>query len=195
MSQFNEFADCRARSQAGQELFVLRAMNWKRRGTYLEFGANDPIRHNNTWLLSQEFGWKGLSVELDTQYAPRWVARRPGDKIKFMDALEFEYTGGEEFIDYLSIDLDPPAASLALLNRALTWGVTFSTITFEHDAWRGDTFVREESRRLLMAAGYHLAVPDVRVRVEWPDMGPEPLPFEDWWIDPDMIDPATMRAR
>lgn len=189
MRPLNEWADCRNRSQAGQDVFVLTMHKWKKRGTFLEFGANDPVRHSNTALLSDEFGWIGMSVEIDGSYAPRWQERRPNDSFIVKDALEFDASLLDiNRFDYLSIDLDPPEASLLVLRHALSWGQRFSVITFEHDAWRGSDHVRNESRLLMARAGYRLAVPNVSTHVHWPYMGPEPQPFEDWYVDPEVID-------
>ncbi len=187
MRPLQEFSDCRNRSQAGQDLFVLTMLNWKREGSYVELGANDPVRHSNTALLAGEFGWKGVSYELDPQYAGAWKVRRFRDDFRIADATTIQIDAPTGRIDYLSVDLDPPEASLAALENALKFGVRFSVITFEHDVWRGDDRVRFFSRKLLEEHGYKLAVPDVRVRVEWPNMGPEPLPFEDWHVDPQVV--------
>ena len=35
-------------SQAYQDLFVLKMLNYKRDGSFLEIGSNHPIIHNNT---------------------------------------------------------------------------------------------------------------------------------------------------
>jgi hypothetical protein len=142
-------------------------LNWKREGTYVELGANDPVRHSNTALLAGEFGWKGVSYELDPQYAGAWKVRRFRDDFRIADATTIQIDAPTGRIDYLSVDLDPPEASLAALENALKFGVRFSVITFEHDVWRGDDRVRFFSRKLLDEHGYKLAVPDVRVRVEF----------------------------
>lgn len=193
MRPLSEFADCRNRSQAGQDIFVLSMHNWKMNGTYLEFGAADPVLHSNTALLSDEFGWKGISVEIDGSLRARWQSRRPNDAFVVGNAIELAVTYPAERIDYLSVDIDPPEASLAVLKGALDTGTRFSVITFEHDAWRGDSRVREEGRSLLKANGYLLAVPDVKVHVFWPYLGPEPAPFEDWWIDATFAEESGIR--
>ena len=38
-------------SQAAQDLFVLKVLNYRSNGIFLEIGSNDPIRINNTYLL------------------------------------------------------------------------------------------------------------------------------------------------
>lgn len=184
MPPLSEFSDCRNRSQAGQDVFALRALKWKREGFFLDIGANDPVLHNNTCLMADEFDWQGIAIELDPQYKAMWEKRRPKDTFVCGDALTIVRTLVlPDRVDYLSLDIDPPDATLAVLKSLLNSGARFSVITFEHDIWRGDDYVRFHSRQLLQGANYRLVAPDVRVRVEWPDLGPEPQPFEDWYVD------------
>lgn len=187
MRPLAEFADCRNRSQAGQDVFVLSALGWKREGTFLEIGASDPVLSSNTALLSDEFAWRGVAIELDASLAPKWAVRRPHDVFAAGDATKTDWSNLHEMtdrFDYLSLDIDPPEATLAVLEALPLETVRFSVITFEHDLWRGDPRPRDRSRRILFDHGYMLAVPDVRCHVFWPYKGPDPVPFEDWWIDP-----------
>lgn len=191
MRPLHEFRDCRNRAQAGQDIFVLSALKWKRGGSFVEIGAADPVLSSNTNLLVDEFGWKGIAVELDRSYAPRWSKRRPNDTFLGGDAREINWNcllAASDRYDYLSLDIDPPEATLAVLESLPLDRVRFSVITYEHDAWRGDFRPRERSREILLDHGYKLAVPDVSTHVFWPYMGPEPQPFEDWYIDPLVID-------
>lgn len=188
MRQPSEFQDCRNRSQAGQDTFVLSCLNWKREGTFLEIGASDPVLSSNTALLYDEFGWRGTAVELNAGYAPIWAARRPEDSFIAADAAKIDWAdvlGSVERIDYLSLDIDPPEATLAVLESLPLNRVRFSVITYEHDVWRGDDWPRHRSREILSAHGYKLAVPDVRTWVFYPYLGPEPVSFEDWWVSGD----------
>ncbi len=54
-----------AKSQAGQELFVIAMTQGRRNGTWLEIGCGDPIRSNNTYLLEKRFGWTGISIDME----------------------------------------------------------------------------------------------------------------------------------
>lgn len=56
-------------------------------------------------------------------------------------------------------------------------------ITFEHDHYH-DVSVRDHSRAFLMQQGYQLVVSDVAYnRVN---------SYEDWWVHPELTDPATI---
>jgi FkbM family methyltransferase len=50
-------------SQLNQDLFVLRKLNHKREGYFVEVGACHPIKLSNTYRLEHDFNWKGLLVE------------------------------------------------------------------------------------------------------------------------------------
>ena len=53
----------RSRSQLAQDLFVLSALDFKRGGYFVEFGATDGVALSNTYLLEAEFGWRGILAE------------------------------------------------------------------------------------------------------------------------------------
>lgn len=78
-----------AKSQAGQDLFVIAMTQGRRHGTWLELGCGDPIRSNNTYLLEKRLAWRGISIDLarqdqdmETPYEEYWrgfyqTIRRP----------------------------------------------------------------------------------------------------------------------
>jgi FkbM family methyltransferase len=53
----------RSKSQNRQDLFVLSELNFKRDGFFVEFGAAGGIEDSNTYLLEEEFGWRGILAE------------------------------------------------------------------------------------------------------------------------------------
>ena len=55
-------------SQAAQDLFVLKVLNNKKNGTFLEIGSRHPIIANNTYLLENQYNWKGVMVACDEQW-------------------------------------------------------------------------------------------------------------------------------
>jgi FkbM family methyltransferase len=58
----------RSYSQLFQDLFVLKTLDEKRGGYFVEFGATDGVFLSNTCLLEREYGWTGIVAEP----AARW---------------------------------------------------------------------------------------------------------------------------
>lgn len=179
-------------SQASQDLFVLAMTKYRQNGYFLEIGANDPIVHNNTYLLEHHFDWKGLMVEYDSSFETAYIKHRPNSKYVIGDARNVNYLellkDFPKNIDYLQIDLDVDNKStldtLELLNNTVLSDYKFATVTFEHDKYRGDYYnTRQRSREIFASRGYKLVFPDVSVF--W--QGKE-SPFEDWYIHPDLVD-------
>ena len=200
---------------AGQDKFVLNINKFKKDGYFLEFGSQEPISANNTYLLESEYGWKGLMFEWEEKYAPKYEKHRGEDTTYIIgDAVEHDYSElftkleVPEVIDYLQIDLEPgmltPLTLLQKLNEQVMDNHKFATITFEHDiycgeqnskhnvggewnGWRPYDYndfhrVRDESRKILEERGY------VRVFSDVNDNDNYNLPFEDWWVHPDLVD-------
>ena len=57
-----------SRSQLGQDLWVLKKLDWMCNGFFVEFGATDGVLLNNTWLLEKYFGWKGICAEPNPKF-------------------------------------------------------------------------------------------------------------------------------
>ena len=144
-------------------------------GEYLEVGASHPIDINNTFLLEQQ-GWTGLSIDIDDSCRNIWLEKRKNPLI-IADALTFEYPQKER-IDYLQIDVDPSETSFKALLEVMKSKTRFSIITYETDAYADNTYV-QPSRQLLQSEGYKLIRADVMCGFG---------PFEDWYIDPLVID-------
>jgi hypothetical protein len=190
----------RNHSQAWQDLFVLTALGGKRGGSYLEVGAHVPVDNNNTCLLHREFDWEGVSIELDPVHFPAWLRERPQSSLLLADALRLDYAGlleqgfanAARRLDYLQLDIDPSIHTLQVLERLPLDSWRFSVITFETDAYRNDLRARERSREILTAHGYALVAADVSVL--YPPVSPDPIAFEDWWLDPQSIDAERIRG-
>ena len=56
------------KGQIFQDRFVLSMLNYKNNGYFIEIGSNDPIRHNNTYILENNFNWKGIMIEYDKKW-------------------------------------------------------------------------------------------------------------------------------
>jgi len=201
-------------SQASQDLFYLKSLNYKRDGHFLEIGSNHPIFWNNTYLAETKYNWKGIMVEYDTGFAPLYTLHRPNSIHILNDAQKVDYrrllddNNFPVHMDYLQIDLDVENRStlnvLELLDRTVFDKYTFATVTFEHDIYRGDFFdTRETSRKIFADRGYILAFSDVSLYLGHDSMVQTMLheevsekpgardggkkSFEDWYIHPSLL--------
>jgi len=50
-------------SQCGQDLWVLRTLNYKKNGFFVDVGAAHYQKLNNTYYLEKEFEWDGICIE------------------------------------------------------------------------------------------------------------------------------------
>lgn len=67
----------RSHSYQGQDLFVVDVLGGLRGGFFLDSGASNGVRGNNTLLLERAYGWRGLCVEPnDAMYADLVTHRR-----------------------------------------------------------------------------------------------------------------------
>jgi len=99
-------------SQLGQDLWVLEQTGYKREGYFIEFGATDGVRLNNTYLLEKHFGWSGICAEPNPKFfdqlqrnrscivAQDCISGESGRKVQFVLADEF---GG--IAEYKDVDL------------------------------------------------------------------------------------------
>ena len=160
----------------------------KQNGVYVEIGAFESVRTNNTYLLETQFNWTGVAFEWLEEPAKDYNQNRRNPCLQ-VDATTFDYldyfvkNNFPKQIDYLQVDIDPPRDTLNCLKRLPHNNYRFSTITFEHDLYAGNADVKEEQKELLLSLGYVLAFENVKVVVPgWPDRE-----FEDWWIDPEVV--------
>jgi hypothetical protein len=176
--------------QAAQDFFVLECLNYKRNGTFLEIGSNDPIKINNTYLLEKDYGWRGFMVEYDSRFLPLYKQQRPGSVYLINDATKINYAEAFQMakfppvIDYLQIDLEvnnrSTLTTLENVEKQLMKNYKFATVTFEHDIYTGDHFnTRAASREIFQRNGY------VRVAS---DVAHDYFPYEDWYVHPEVVD-------
>lgn len=170
-------------SKECQDLFVLSVLGKKVNGTYVEIGGAHAISENNTYLLESQYNWKGFSVEHNTELASTFSSRK--NPCICSDATLLDYSnlieqyGLGNHIDYLQLDIDPPANTLAALKKIDFTKFSFSVITFEHDAYQeaygyGGEYERVESRRFLESYGYTRVISNVTHKG---------LEFEDWYVN------------
>jgi FkbM family methyltransferase len=62
-----------------QDLWVIDRLKGKRGGKYVEIGAHDGVRHSNTKMLEDYFGWNGLLVEPQYDLYVECIRNRKND--------------------------------------------------------------------------------------------------------------------
>jgi hypothetical protein len=178
-------------SQAYQDIFVLSMLNGKVEGTFLEIGAFDPFELSNTYLLEKQFGWAGLSIDIDPKVEKKFRKHRKCDYLT-ADAVTLDYCSvlprffPSKRIDYLQIDIEPRKQSLAALKAIPLNDFRFNVVTFETDFYSSEggkkeaLLIRNESRKIFRENGYLLVGDGIAVN------GSEDV-FEDWYVDTSTI--------
>ena len=172
-----------------QDIFVLMLTGGKREGTYIEIGAFHSTDLSNTCVLERDYGWKGISVEIDYDRAKEFAENRT-NTIIIGDATKQDYpkllaqtVGMHAEIDYLSVDCEPAATSFEALKKVLDAGIKPKIVTFEHELYHEGSGIRNMAREYMEAMGYELLVEDV---------GFEKQAFEDWYVRPECFDRALL---
>jgi len=172
-----------------QDMFVLSIMDGKRDGTFVEIGSGHPVLFNNTLLLEEDFGWKGLSIDNSERMCHIFSKTRKSN-VLLADAANVDYKAlfkqhcMEQRIDFLRINAEQ--ASIEALKNIPFDKHEFGVIQFQHNAcWWGGEF-REQSREILSKIGYILMVSDVAVD---PNSN-----YEDWWVHPGYANIEGMRS-
>ena len=66
-------------SAGGIDLIINYYFKNKKKGIYLDVGANHPFKDNNTYKLYQK-GWQGINIDLDSQAIDIFNYLRPNDE-------------------------------------------------------------------------------------------------------------------
>ncbi len=131
----------RSPSQAGQDLFVLMHSGFKRNGFFVEFGAADGIRHSNTQLLEEAYGWRGILAE-PARYAhsalstnrncvidKRCVWHSTGEQLEFSETESNQLSTISTFVD-----ADSHSAARKKARKYSVDTVSLMDLLIEHDA-------------------------------------------------------------
>ena len=68
----------RSYSQRQEDLLIDKVIGGKKKGFYVDIGANDPVRFNNTFRFYQK-GWRGINVEPNMRKYMKLNRVRPRD--------------------------------------------------------------------------------------------------------------------
>lgn len=69
-------------SQIKQDLFVLKELEYKKNGFFVEFGATNGLDLSNSFLLESEFSWRGILAEPGRIWRNDLRKNRPNAKIE-----------------------------------------------------------------------------------------------------------------
>lgn len=176
-------------SDAKQDEFVANIFNFKLNGYYVDVGANDSKRSNNSFYLSDTLKWSGICIEYNSIHANSFLNRencmfvqKDATLINYKD-LFIESKSPKE-IDYLSLDVD--TKSLEVLKILPLHEYEFKVITIEHDSYIYGDLYKKEQRNILQENGYHLVCSDVFVQQA--NFNIKEASFEDWWVNPKFFD-------
>jgi uncharacterized Fe-S cluster protein YjdI len=179
-------------SQARQDEAVIRLTGAMMDGSFVDIGAGHPRFGSNTYTLETDFEWRGILCDKTTESELR--EERNGLAV-FGDAFEVDWhkecksIAEDSRIDYLSLDIEPPELTMAVLLRLPLDHVRFKIITIEHDAYRTGRGIRAAMRGVLSEHGYARIASDVCV-----ECNGKLMPFEDWWVDPQVVDVAMAQS-
>ena len=145
---------------------------------------------NNSYLLENQYDWKGIMVEYDKSFLPLYKQYRPNSIHVINDATKVDYKNLFETnnvplnLDYLQIDLEVNNGStietLQKLDDEIFDKYKFATVTFEHDIYHTNfKNTREKSREIFKKRGYICVFEDICNGEN---------PYEDWYIYPDLVD-------
>ncbi len=65
-------------AQEGEDMVLLRLLNWRNHGFYVDVGAHHPFRFSNTAML-HKLGWRGINIDADLDLMRAFEQHRPGD--------------------------------------------------------------------------------------------------------------------
>ena len=170
-------------SQLFQDQFALLCCGDKP-GVYADIGAGEPEFISNTVLLERDYGWTGLLC--DIEYQDRLNAERAATVV-FGDALtvdwdkELSAIARDGWIDFLSLDLEPPNLTIAILLRLPLHKIRFRCACVEHDYYRDEEGItRATIAHEVMASNGYRKVRSVRY---FYNNEPKSVYIEDWWVD------------
>lgn len=83
-------------SYQGQDLFVVDATNHQRGGFFIDSGASNGVRGNNTKLLESYYGWQGVCVEPNSELFAELVANR---SCECLSCCLYDREGTVEFLE------------------------------------------------------------------------------------------------
>ena len=92
-----DFLPARSHALEGSDLIAASLLRNVSSGTYIDVGANHPIRQSNTRHFYEK-GWRGLAIDGNGEFEAAWREQRPGDI--FVSALVSDKIKSVDFLLY-----------------------------------------------------------------------------------------------
>ena len=92
-----DFLPARSHALEGSDLIAASLLRNVSSGTYVDVGANHPIRQSNTRHFYEK-GWRGLAIDGNGEFEAAWREQRPGDI--FVSALVSDKIKSVDFLIY-----------------------------------------------------------------------------------------------
>lgn len=104
IDEFNFFGNAilhteKSHSQFFQDLWVLYETKFKKGGFFVDFGATDGNKLNNTYILEKQYGWNGIVSEPNPAYKKRLYGNRSCTVL-----TDCVYTRSGETVNFLVTD-------------------------------------------------------------------------------------------
>jgi FkbM family methyltransferase len=108
-------------SEHAEEWIIRDFFHDRRNGTFLDVGANDYRKYNNTYYLEHALGWSGIAIDAQPEFATGYEQHRP--RTKFFALFVADFTDA-------SMQLYIPKANplTASSNRAFAEGKDGETV-------------------------------------------------------------------
>lgn len=143
--------DIRSFAQLDQDIFVLAYLNFKKNGYFVDIGCGQPNLLSNTYRLEKEYNWSGVAIDIKSENDHSSWSDRVNTKHIVADATTIDYSElfeqnfGDNDIDFLSLDLEPPQLTMDVLYK-LPWDkYRPKVIAFEPDSYRDDNGTQREN--------------------------------------------------
>lgn len=92
----------RSQAQNFQDVWILFETGFKKNGYYVEFGATDGLSLSNSYLLSKEFGWKGILAEPNPVWHENLFKNRTDENTVI--SYQCVYTETGKTLDFLAVE-------------------------------------------------------------------------------------------
>lgn len=146
--------DIRPFAQLDQDIFVLGYLNFKCNGTFVDIGCAQPNLLSNTARLEKYYGWSGIAIDIKLENDHTSWSDRINTKHIIQDATTIDYAQlfgeyfGDNEIDFLSLDLEPPQLTMDILYK-LPWDkYKPKVIAFEPDSYRDNNGPQREKEAI-----------------------------------------------